>query len=324
MGKGAALLGRATLLGMVGTLVGCLQVLGFQDIEEYGPCKSNEDCPTLEVCGDSDHCEPACAADRDCASGSTCVPDGDRGRCIAVPAVDASVKDAEAAVLPSVDSAAATDVAGEAETRTGRDVLAEAAAPSNDSSADVAVCDSTACASYGLCLPNSTSVACSPANRYGYDSGADGHIPVSPVDLACFELQISACGYLTAIGVVLDAAATNAHVRFGLYQDGGGKPTMRLAETADALVNGSGADLRVLTPVDICEDSKSYWICFGSDMGLDVATVDETMTSWTTIQVAPGSGWVDSGLPDAAPQGTFTAAQPLVYAWVVPHSNVQN
>jgi hypothetical protein len=41
----------------VGLLFGCIQILGYGDGNEFGPCASATDCPPGEVCGTAHRCE---------------------------------------------------------------------------------------------------------------------------------------------------------------------------------------------------------------------------------------------------------------------------
>ena len=63
---GSWLAARGAALCATTALVGCVQILGYGEGNEFGPCRSATDCPPGEVCGSGLRCEMPSAA--------TCAP----------------------------------------------------------------------------------------------------------------------------------------------------------------------------------------------------------------------------------------------------------
>jgi hypothetical protein len=258
-GRAGARVRRFAVLGAAGSLVGCLQVLGFDNIDEHGPCTRDEDCPAIEVC-EQRTCELACADDRQCAPGSVCEPTGGRGRCMPAPEPDASSVRADADV--PLDSVPDTSIESPDADAAIADVEAAAEA-SPDGPADANAC-SPGCSPFSLCR----SGVCLDSRARGFPgAGSDIQVAGDGV-LYAIQISLNVCGYLTGIGFDATVAGGEAY-RLAIYaDDGGGHPGALLAQTGSnnvAIYGANDAPVEVAPgttpPVLGCSDANIYlWI----------------------------------------------------------------
>jgi hypothetical protein len=275
---------RFAVLGAAGSLVGCLQVLGFDNIDEHGPCARDEDCPAIEVC-EQRTCELACADDRQCAPGSVCEPTGGRGRC--TPAPDASSVRADADVpLDAVPDTSIDNPDADAE---AADVEAahEAAL---DVPADANGC-SPGCSPFSLCR----SGACLDSRARGFPgTGSDMQIAGDGL-LHAVQISLNVCGYLTGIGFDAKVAGGDAGgpaYRLAVYaDDGGGHPAALLAQTGPNNVATDGANDAPVEvapgttpPVLGCSDANIYlWIAAVWNKNAIEFAADSSEADWVWV-----------------------------------------
>jgi hypothetical protein len=136
------------------------------------------------------------------------------------------------------------------------------------------------------------------------------------------QIEISICGYLTGIGMVLHAA-TDSTFRFALYTDYGGNPTTLLAQTDKVAVSGTTEDAMVgrVVAVGCGDQSVPYWVCWTSSaQGIQLDAIPASSSRWTRI-TAPTqiATWINSGFPETWPQSNpVELPTPLIYTWVAP------
>ncbi|HZU82415.1 MAG TPA: hypothetical protein VE987_05850 [Polyangiaceae bacterium] len=304
--------GRASIaLGALLASAGCSDVFGFNREVTGVECFLDSDCPGSLVCR-YQVCKPECGGGKDCSSG---VCGGD-GVCISKAAAD--VADAAEASSGQGADAVAPPATGEAGPAPAADVAAADASP--DASDDASAC-APACPPRAACLQST----CHQAVAIGYSSGADTTVEVGTGgELACVELSIAmpACGYLTGVGFVVDIAV-DGQFRFAIYEDGGGHPAQRVAQTSEQTIVGNGADLDVSPPVLVgCAPNAlaAYWICFASSLtSFFPAALSTASASWVFGLAPPAQvqAYLQSGLPAGDPTAGSPAAgyAPLIYAW---------
>ncbi len=297
----------AAVAAFVVGISGCGDLLGFES-SVLVPCVRNSDCPVSLSCL-ANVCTYECTEDRDCM-GATFTPgykcDTASRRCVA----------AVTPIAPAADSGAVAD-APQQQQNEGAVGSSEAEAGGDALTIDSQGCNAV-CPVFAACR-NST---CAQGQQVGPYGAGQTNVGASTTDIvSCVQVEVAVCGTVTGLGLTL-AVAQTADVRMALYEDVGGVPTTRIAETDSVPTNGPQVDAPVTaTSLIGCADhSLPYWICVAStSTELQFSAIDQSESRWTVGDATPFEvmNWVNSGLPDACPVShSFMTLTPNIYLWM--------
>jgi hypothetical protein len=282
------------------SVVGCTELLGLERVSGGG-----------------------CAGPSDCGGALACI-DGVCGMPPALP-VDARVPtpDAPEADPPGADGDANALDDGDANALDDGDGSKEGGGDVADGSDGEPFC-AASCRPYDECVDG----RCIESVKEGIPVGTPGAgVSLQPEELTCFQQTITACGDLAGVGIQFTYTIQGS-IRLAVYNDNGGSPSTRIAQTDGVPVNGTGVDLAVSPVVSVGCDAThdAYWVCLAANLvsppSGTVATLEvPSNTKWVTTDASlPAlANDVDGGLPaewTGSEPTDCNCDTPVVYPWI--------
>jgi hypothetical protein len=317
---------------LAGTLVGCLQILGFDEVDQSGPCVSDVDCPATQACGVSGRCESSCSGEGDCPAGSMCSSDpGGRGRCM--PAIvhvgdesGASMPEASAieaaipeASIPETSIPEAMSTVPEASEGDGSDGAAAIGhGPLDVSEAGDGGACAAACPTFSWCSEDQ----CLDPQPHGDSSDGTDHAPAMDDQEQAIKIRVNFCGYLTGAGFVVVAANPAISYRMAIYSDDSGSPSMLIGQTAVQSSIRNGANQAPLELADGaaprflgCGDTSfALWVAIVWNVnGIEFATEPGQLNTWVTTSESSDTIF-KNGFDVAFPNPATPYETPMVQA----------